>query len=113
MKRITWINLILGIWLIVSPFALGHSANAVVTANNIIFGGLFVVASAWILAEGAGYAGMNWFQLLCSIWVIVSPFALGYQQLTRAMQNDVIVGVIALIVTLIEAWAFTSKPIAA
>jgi hypothetical protein len=56
---------------------------------------------------------MNWFQLLCSIWVIVSPFALGYQQLTRAMQNDVIVGVIALIVTLIEAWAFTSKPIAA
>lgn len=113
MKRITWINLILGIWLIVSPFVLGHAASTVMTINDIVFGVLLLACSAWMLADMAAQIGVNWFQVLCSIWVIVSPFALRYQQLSRAMANDVIIGVIALIVGLVEAWALAYTPVKA
>ena len=113
MKRVTSINLILGIWLIASPFALGHATNTAVTTNDVIFGILLLACSTWILADMANQIGVNWFQVLCCIWLIVSPFVLQHQQLPRATANDVTVGVIALAVGLIEAWALTYTPIKA
>lgn len=42
-----WVNLVLGLWLIVSPWLLGFMANADAMATHVILGVLVVVASAW------------------------------------------------------------------
>jgi hypothetical protein len=42
-----WANLLLGVWLVVSPWILGFAANANVTWTQMIFGVLVAAASVW------------------------------------------------------------------
>lgn len=44
---ISWVNAILGIWLIVAPFVLGFTAMAGSMWNNIIVGVVVAVLGAW------------------------------------------------------------------
>lgn len=46
-----WVNLVLGAWLLVSPWALGYSASAAMTWNAAIAGVLLFVFAAWILVQ--------------------------------------------------------------
>ncbi len=41
------------------------------------------------------------FQILLGIWLIVSPFALGFREITSMTVNDVILGVIVAILGLV------------
>ena len=117
MKRVIWINLVLGVWLIVSPFVIGYfasSASSTVTiANDGILGVLLVACSWWIAAAMAAQFGVSGFQALCGIWLIIAPFVLRYRELPVATVNDVAVGIVVLIVSLIETWTITRPPIKA
>ena len=97
MKRVIWINLVLGVWLIVSPFVIGYfasSASSTVTiANDGILGVLLVACSWWIAAAMAAKLGVSGFQALCGIWLIIAPFVLRYAELSRATRNDMVVGI--------------------
>jgi hypothetical protein len=47
-----WINLLIGIWLIIAPFALGfHSRESGASWNQIILGILMGLDAIWVLAE--------------------------------------------------------------
>ncbi len=41
------------------------------------------------------------FQILLGIWLIVSPFALGFREITSMTVNDVILGVVVAILGLV------------
>jgi hypothetical protein len=43
----SWVNAVLGLWLIIAPFVLGTSANATIMWNDIIVGIAFVVFGVW------------------------------------------------------------------
>ena len=113
MKRITWISLVLGIWLIASPFALGYSSTMTATANDIVLGILLFGCSAWIVGGMAAPLAVSWFEVLCSIWLIATPFVQHYQRLPHAMTNDVAIGIITLFVGLVEAWVLMLEPVRA
>jgi len=36
----------------------------------------------------------GWFGIILGIWLIIAPFLLGYQHITSAMWNDIILGVL-------------------
>jgi len=42
-----WTNLILGIWLIIAPSALGFQSNAVTAWNQISVGALVIIFAGW------------------------------------------------------------------
>ncbi|NTH16455.1 SPW repeat protein [Agrobacterium rhizogenes] len=42
-----WANLVIGLWLIASPWLLGFAANASAMWTNIVLGVLIVAASLW------------------------------------------------------------------
>jgi hypothetical protein len=54
-----------------------------------------------------------WLQVLCGLWLIISPFALRYANLRAAMGNDVAIGIVAAIVGLVESRAIVRPPTAA
>ena len=45
-----WTNVVLGIWLFVSPWALGFSSSALLMWNAVIVGALIVVLAGWAVA---------------------------------------------------------------
>ncbi len=102
MKNISWINVLLGVWLVIAPFAL----NTVVpdgawTANDIILGVLLIAASWAIVAMAAPSSGIAWFEVLCGIWLLVAPFILHYSAGRVKLGNDVISGIIAIVIAAI------------
>jgi SPW repeat-containing protein len=113
MKRVSWINLILGIWLIISAFVFGSMGLRAPVANDIVLGILLIASSWWILATLGSAVGLGWFQILCGIWLVISPFILRYGQATHAMTNDVVVGIIVFIVGIVETQAMVRRPVGA
>lgn len=102
MKNISWINILLGVWLVVAPFALSTVIpNERWTANDVILGVLLIAASWTIVAMAAPGTGVAWFEVLCGIWLIVAPFILRYSTAHVKLGNDVISGIIAIVIAAI------------
>jgi len=111
MKRVSWINLILGIWLVMSPYVLGLTGVTATVANNIVLGIVLIATSWWILATTIDMPGVGLFQTLCGIWLVIAPFVLKYSAMTHALANDIVVGVIVFIVGLVESQALAHRRI--
>jgi hypothetical protein len=45
-----WVNIILGGWLLVSPWLVGFSSSALFTWNAVIAGAIVVAFAAWVIA---------------------------------------------------------------
>jgi uncharacterized membrane protein len=45
------------------------------------------------------------FQILVGIWLIISPFVLGYRQIATMTANDVVFGGVVIILGIITAFA--------
>jgi len=69
-----WVNVILGAWLVVSPFVLGLSRNAAVWNNVVV--GIAVLAVALISFWGSG--AVQALIVPLGIWLFASPFVLGF-----------------------------------
>lgn len=46
-----WVNLVLGAWLVISPFVLGYSQMEAATWNHIIVGLLIAADAVWAIAR--------------------------------------------------------------
>ncbi len=104
MRSASWIDFILGLWLIVAPFALGYSHVAGAAPEDVILGILIAAFSLWMAATYEAPAGPSWLVVVFGIWVIIAPFVLGYSpRLGSMVANDVIVGIGVLVLALVRA----------
>lgn len=96
-----WINVILGAWVVASPWILGFAA-----------GESFAAPTAWILGAAiivfagiAVYMHKAWeeaLNIILGICLVASPWALGFADQMTPTTNAVIVG---LLVTAFGVWA--------
>ncbi len=102
----SWLNFILGAWLIVASFIPGIVNNkAAVMWNNIIVG--IVVAILAFIATKAKKS-MCWVNVIAGIWLIIAAFIPGIvANHSGAFWNTLIVGII---VAVIGIWASLTKP---
>jgi uncharacterized membrane protein len=111
MKRIGWINLLVGVWLIIAAFAVrGGATSSVITINESVLGILLIASSVWIMTAAAPPAGAAWFQMICGLWLIISPFLLRYGAARNAMTNAVVMGIVAIVVALVESRVAMPRP---
>lgn len=104
------LNVIAGLWLIISPFVLRFTAHREAMWITIIVG-IIVLVLAWTRAANpARYVGLSWLNLLLGIWLIISPFVLNYSNLPRVTWNDVVLGVIVVILAIWSAVATPAMP---
>ena len=99
-------NLILGAILFFSPWMFGYGAGTA-SANAYIAG--IVIAGLAIAALAAFAVWEEWLNLIVGLWVLVSPWALGFQG-TTAMTVHVIVGAAVAILAAIELWMMSQIP---
>ncbi len=111
MKGSIWINVLVGIWLIIAPFAM--PAGAAMTAravNDVVLGILLIGFSWYVLAATLPATGAAYLEIVCGAWLIIAPFVLRYSGAAAAVWNDVVCGIIALVVAAIAAQATTRTP---
>lgn len=105
----SWVNTILGIWLILSPFLLGFSDVASATWNNIIIGILLAVVAGWVASSRVISSAPKWFNFILGLWLIFSPFILGFSGFAVPFWNNIIIGIA---VAVLAAWAASMSPTA-
>ena len=101
------INLLIGIWLIISPFVLmafNHLQNA--TWNNVIVG-ILVAIFGLVRLSPRTPVSWSWFNVILGIWMIISPFALGFSTLMVPVWHNVIAGIVVGLLALSRAFMHT------
>jgi BON domain/SPW repeat len=99
----TWINVLLGLWLIASPWVYGVFGGGVPAAWNSIIVGVLIalVAAARLGSEQASGEPLSWINVVLGAWMIASPFIYGYAQAGPFTANSIVVGVIVLFLALV------------
>lgn len=115
-KVASGLDLLAGLWLIISPFVLGYGDIGQATktiasqaTNNSIVVGFTIAAIAAIRLANAYRFGeyelptmwLSWLSALLGLWLIAAPFILGFTGLTTAFWNTIILGII---VTVLGVW---------
>lgn len=94
------LNLVLGALLFLSPWVFEFAAGAP-TYNAMISGAIIVLLSIAALAAFAEWE--EWLNLVVGLWVLVSPWVLGFVG-TTAMWIHVVIGAIVAVLAAIELW---------
>ena len=93
---VSWINILLGVWVLISPYVLGFAYMHRPTWNNIITG-VIIAILAIIRTSTNRQPAWSWMNTIAGIWLILSPFALNFVS-GVAFWNNVILGIIITIV---------------
>jgi hypothetical protein len=88
--------LVLGFWLIVSPFVLLYSETmGIASLNSYLLGVAVMVFAAIALYQP--HMWEEWVNLVLGIWLIVAPIVLGFRTEMAPTVNHFIVGVLIVI----------------
>ncbi len=94
------VNLVLGLWMIASPWALAYQAESAPLWNAVVAGVL--IAAVALAALYRVFAWQEWANFILGLWLVVSPWALGFAGLQAATRNAVVTGVV---VAALALWA--------
>jgi SPW repeat len=96
MKWQDWVTLAVGIWLLFSPWLLGfYTAIPAASWNFFIAGIAFAIFAAFGLNLRTAWE--TWVNLGLGIWMIASPWVLGFRGTIAARDGAIIVGVVVMV----------------
>jgi hypothetical protein len=100
MKWASWVNVILGAWLIISPWTMGYRTGAS-TAEDVILGAAVIIVA--LVSMAAMSTAGAWVNVILGIWIIIAPWVLGYAHArTGGPINEVITGVLVVVFALLR-----------
>jgi len=102
------VDMLLGLWILFAPFLLGFRGVLPATWNNVGVGLLMAVFCGLRVSVGYHQPAWSWCTSVLALWLIVSPFVLGFTHTPDAMWNDIIVGAVAAAL----GWRGTWVPVA-
>lgn len=94
------LNVIAGIWLIISPFVLGYT-GADATWNPIVFGACVIVIALARIAGGVRAAELSVLNMAIGVWIFISAFWLASSP--QATWNDIVLGVVVFALAALSA----------
>lgn len=115
MKVINWIIALCGLWEsadIVLPFIIGFGNVKAFVWNHIIVGMILMLtgARAALTSNVRTVKRLDWIAAVAGVWLMIAPFILGTPEIAAGLWNDIIVGMIVLI---LGVWAALASPRAA
>lgn len=92
------VNALVGLWVLLSPWALGFQDDRMIMLNAVIVGAVLVaVAFGAILVPRAWE---EWTEGALGLWLIASPWALGFNTHEQATLNAVVAGLAIAVLAL-------------
>lgn len=91
-------NALLGIWVLLSPWALGFQGMTMAMSNAVIIG-LALIAAA-LGAIFVPRAWEEWTEGALGLWMVISPWALGFSTHDHATMNALVSGMVIVALAL-------------
>lgn len=96
-----WCSWGLGIWLVISPWALRFDLDSGATRVAVITGVLIILTE--MLTLSAFRSWEEWVNVVLGLWLLVASWVVGVT-INAAVRNFVIVGLLVLILAVYEIW---------
>jgi hypothetical protein len=96
MKALSWINVVLGVWLIVAGFALARTGPFMAQESGA---GVLIAVLAFASAVARPNAGISWSVAIAGLWTFIA----NYGAVTPAKINAMVVGLIVVILGVVNA----------
>lgn len=107
LQRARWAsagNVLAGLWLVIAPFVLNFESQNAAQWNHVIVGAIVLVLAAVRAFDPDHRASISWVNALLGLWMIVSPFVLGYADVNDAQTNALVTGAIILVLAAFSAY---------
>jgi len=90
-------NLLLACWLFASPWLLGFSQIQTPAWNSFV---VAIIIAVFAIAAMLSFARWEeWINVLVGVWLLISPWVLGYSAVQMATWNHVAIGVLVIILS--------------
>jgi hypothetical protein len=107
-KTASGLDMLAGIWLMLSPFLLGFADVSAASWNVMIVGGLVtLLAASREFGEGVRHTWPSWTTTALGAWLILSPLTLGYATASTAFWNSIVMGIVIIV---LSAWSAMATP---
>jgi hypothetical protein len=93
------VNALLGAWLILSPWAVGFADHRIAMFNFVAVGVLLIAAAVGAIVVPKAWE--EWVEVALGVWLMASPWLLGFADSMVAMQNALFCGAL---VTILALW---------
>jgi SPW repeat len=104
------LNILAGIWLIISPFILSYGNLPAATWNDIVLG-IIVAAVAWVrISDTPVFPGLAWINVVAGVWLFISPWVFNFASNPTPLWNNLILGVIVFVFAIWGAVASPQRP---
>lgn len=103
-----WVNLVLAVLLFIAPWLLRFSTDLTASYNAWISGvvvGIIAVTALTAFAEWE-----EWLEMLVGLWVVISPWALGFALDRTATWSHVILGLLVIAFAASEVYQLRHRP---
>jgi hypothetical protein len=97
----SWLNVLVGIWLFISPWVLGTTSDAATAWNAWIIGAASVAKKGGAPMR-SWTRWQSWLNVLVGIWLFISPWVLRYTDVSDGAVNAWVFGVVTV---LVAVWA--------
>ena len=98
-----WINLICGVLLFISPWALGFSGDLMAARAAWVGGVIIFVVGVIALVQFAEWE--EWVALIVGALIVIAPWVLGFAVIHPAMWSCVVLGAIVVLPSISEIWS--------
>ena len=89
------INVLLGIWLLVSPWLFGYSEVGLpAILNSVIVGTLVALLAASRQVSPSTSTDRSWVILVLALWTIASPWMYGYAANLEGLRDNIVLGIV-------------------
>ncbi len=112
MRVIPWTTLVLGAWLIISPFTIPYQGPRGAYAEDAILGALIIICSLVSVVGGRRFPAAAGVLAALGVWTAIAPFILGYYRAivsSNAVANDIVVGSLVFLLGLIRLVALRHR----
>lgn len=92
------VNVLLGAWLVVSPWVLGYQSVTVATVSTMAIGVLLAASSAGAMVLPAAWE--EWLDAILGAALMMAPLLLGFDAVDAALQNALITGGVVVFLAL-------------
>ena len=107
-KGASFLALLAGLWLFLSPWIYGAYGNSSAW-NSWIIGALIFLFSLIRLSQPAAVS-LSWFNLILALWTIASPWVYGYSGSPGRLINSMFVGLIVFCAAIVGANSRKNEP---
>ena len=101
-------NIVAGLGLLLSPWYLGYAAEPNAAPNAWIAGSAVVLIA--VSALFAFHQAEDWANLAVGLWAVLSPWLLGFADLSSATTAHVLAGAIVALLAAMRLWFSGNRP---